>query len=540
MLARLNALVAILKTEGAALAVCLLVVLLLQRVGGAYQSEYGGHPDEAAHYVTGLMIHDYLARGLPGSPLVFAQDYYDHYPKVTLGKWPPLFYFIQAAWTLLLSPSRTSVLALMALLTALVATLLFRLLRSEFGLAEAAFGALLFVSVPLVQQSAGMVMAEIPIALFGLLAAGFFGRFLERERTADSVAFGVCASITIMTKGTGFMLALVPPVAVVLARKWHLLKRATFWLPVPIVALLCGPWMWKTQDITRAWFMDQKPSGHFTRLAAMYYPQRLTMAVGYALMVFGVIGLAVRLWPGLKAGAVMGRWVAMGALLFSGLIFHCLIGAGPEPRYLVPLLGPLIMFAIAGMAWLMAALARQGLAYRHAAALIVSVAAATFVGFTFRVPVKAFSGFADTAEALLTRPDASTALLLVSSDARGEGQFISELALREKRPGHTVRRASKLLASSTWQGSNYQPKAQNEDELIQLLATEKVGFLVLDVSIPARRLMPHHKLMQITVEKNPQRFLLVAKFPIVRDTVRTANGVAVYKVLQATVPANYL
>ena len=101
--------------------VFLLVAVGFQWMQGAYQAEFGGHPDEAAHYVTGLMVHDYLAAGLPGNPMRFAQMYYDHYPKVALGNWPPVFYLIQSAWTLLLTPSRASLLLLMAALEALVA-----------------------------------------------------------------------------------------------------------------------------------------------------------------------------------------------------------------------------------------------------------------------------------------------------------------------------------------------------------------------------------------------------------------------------------
>ena len=41
---------------------------ILERIKtGAYHAEFGSHPDEAAHYVTGLMVRDYLASGLPGN-----------------------------------------------------------------------------------------------------------------------------------------------------------------------------------------------------------------------------------------------------------------------------------------------------------------------------------------------------------------------------------------------------------------------------------------------------------------------------------------
>ena len=61
------------------------VAFLWQLFAGAYGSEFGGHPDEAGHYVTGLMVRDYVATGFPGSPMKFAGEYYRHYPKVALG-----------------------------------------------------------------------------------------------------------------------------------------------------------------------------------------------------------------------------------------------------------------------------------------------------------------------------------------------------------------------------------------------------------------------------------------------------------------------
>src|SRR5687768_1549891 len=71
------------------------IALTLQRVCGAYHGEFNGYPDEPAHYVTGLLIRDYIAQGLPQPPMAFAKNYYLHYPKVALGHWPPLFYMAE-------------------------------------------------------------------------------------------------------------------------------------------------------------------------------------------------------------------------------------------------------------------------------------------------------------------------------------------------------------------------------------------------------------------------------------------------------------
>ncbi|SRR6056297_1101626 len=56
------------------------------------------HPDEPAHFVTGVMVTEYLRGAEFTAPVEFAEAFYLRYPKVAFGHWPPLFYFVQAAW----------------------------------------------------------------------------------------------------------------------------------------------------------------------------------------------------------------------------------------------------------------------------------------------------------------------------------------------------------------------------------------------------------------------------------------------------------
>src|SRR6266705_2811655 len=94
--------------------------IALQWGAGAYQSEVAGDPDEPAHLVTGLMARDYLSHAGERGPMQFARDYYLHYPKVAIGHWPPLFYAEQALWTLVFPSSRSSLLMMIALQSALL------------------------------------------------------------------------------------------------------------------------------------------------------------------------------------------------------------------------------------------------------------------------------------------------------------------------------------------------------------------------------------------------------------------------------------
>jgi hypothetical protein len=102
------------------------VTLLLQRASGAHSAALGAEPDEASHYATGVMVHDYFVRGLPGNPLTFAKEFYIHYPRVAFGLWPPLFHLCSGVWMLAFGTGRMSIMVMLAALTAIWAWLLYR------------------------------------------------------------------------------------------------------------------------------------------------------------------------------------------------------------------------------------------------------------------------------------------------------------------------------------------------------------------------------------------------------------------------------
>ena len=104
-----------------------------QYFSGAYASAFSGYPDEPAHYVTGLLVHDWIASGFPWPPIAYAENYYLHCPKVALRQWPPGFYVIQAPSTLLFSTSRVSVLVLTAVLMSFLSLTVATALVTEVG-----------------------------------------------------------------------------------------------------------------------------------------------------------------------------------------------------------------------------------------------------------------------------------------------------------------------------------------------------------------------------------------------------------------------
>lgn len=507
----------------------LAAVIALQWAGRAYHADFGGDWDEGGHYVTGLMVRDFIANGHLTSPMSFAENYYLHYPKVALGHWPPFFYLLQSAWTLLFSPARTSIILLMALLTALLATVLYSVLRTEFGVMAGVAGGLLLVSSPLVQSYYGMVMAEMPAALLIFLATIAFGKYLETERWQYAIVFGLLASLAILTKGSAFCLALLPLMAIIVSRRFYLIKRPSFWYPAIAVALLCGPWYFFTRHMAVEGFL-YRWGPEYTSLAVPYFFRELLKAVGFGLSVLAAVGFFVTIIKPPSGVRISGKWAAAGGLLFSVIILQSLVPAGLDDRFVIPAVPALVMFIVAGVASLSRSLPSQHLTDRHKALIVVALATIVYLGETFAIARKPDHGFTAVATDLLARPEFKNSVFLISSDSKGEGAFISEVARFEERPGHIVLRALKVLSRNRWGGPEEKLAFQTSAEVMKFLDEIPVGIIVLDLSPDAMELKHHQQLLQ-TVNENPQSWELLAAYPVISQPDSSPGEIRVYSLI---------
>jgi len=96
-------------------------MVALQIAVGAYRTERGNYSDEAAHFMNGLLIRDYVVQAAGQPPLPFAEKFYTSYPKVALGMWPPLFHGLLGIFLLPGWPPQPAALALLGLITAWMA-----------------------------------------------------------------------------------------------------------------------------------------------------------------------------------------------------------------------------------------------------------------------------------------------------------------------------------------------------------------------------------------------------------------------------------
>lgn len=486
------------------------LVIFLQWNTGCYRAELAAHPDEPAHYVTGLMLHDYALSGSLAHPVRFAENFYLHYPKMSLGHWPPGFYMLQAAWTLLFSTSQTSVLLLMAVLTMLLVWTVFRATAADFGLWPGVAAAVLVALIPMVQEYTAMLMTEVPVALFCLWAALAFGRYIEDGRARHAVWFGIVSSMAIMTKGSGLALVFVPALAIPLTRRWDLLRRPATWAPAAIVAALCGPWYILTFRMAEnGWFEAGK--GSFPARAVPFNLRVLATMAGPAVFVFCCLGIAVAVLRPWRGSGAPGKWAALAGLIGGVVAFQSLVPASLDSRHMITAAAPMAMFVAPAVAWLAARLPRRLPAAGKAAALALALAV-IFSGRGFAMPKIRPRGYTPMVQDLLARFGGSDSVFLVSSQYEGEGAVISEVARMEKRPGHIVLRASKVLAQSEWTGRNYHLLYPEVSAVMRFLESVPVRILVMD-NTPGTKDHLHHRQLEQMLVQYPGRWRPIGSYP---------------------------
>jgi hypothetical protein len=508
-------------------ALLMAAAVALQWVAGAYSSELSGYPDEPTHYLTGLMIRDYIASGFAATPVQFAESFYIHYPKVAFGMWGPLLHFVEGGWMLLFSPSRTSIMLLMALITATLAFTLARVVGREFGPYAGLASGLFLVSVFVVQLYGAMVMADPLCALMEFWALLSFGRYLDSQRRRDAIWFGVFACLSILTKGNGMALVLLPPLALIPTRRFALLKSRDFWIPAAMVLLIVGPWQYFSSQLLHRGMGDRYVNWS---IASAYFPMILRI-LGPWLLPFAVAGLYVRVIRPFRASRVEGRWAAAAAMIVAFWVFHALVpSAAAETRYTVAVAGPILMFFVAGVAWVASLVPPRGLPYPVRAGVLALGAACVFAATTFTIPPKLSYGFSELAGDLVNRPDLRDTAWLVSSEAEGEGMLIAEVAMRERRPGHTILRASKMLALSDWDGGRYESLLPTPEQALAYLESVPVRLLIIDRN-PSRYSLPHHASLLKMLAKYPDHWKLIGTYPRAVPVTAPHSRIEVYRLL---------
>ena len=480
-----------------------------QQRAAAPASELGGHPDEGAHYVTGLAVQNSLAhpRQNPFS------DSAAHYPIVRQAAWPQLFPAMQAAWMSVFGKSRRSVLLLMCVLAASVALLLFLALREEFGWTAAAIGAAIFLSLPLVREHCAMLMPDVLCAAWMLAATLAFARFVERGRLSDALGFGALATLAILTDRAGIALALLVPPALLFSGKWRVVGQPPFWAGIAPAIALGAALLWHFRDPALP-----GPSFDFMRAALPFYLAGLATALGVVLLLITVPGIVVKT---LRPRERSVRLSCVAALIAATVLFAILAPADLDLRRLLPAIPAVIFFAVVGSAAVAQRLGRSP-SFVLLTAGVLAIALHELAPATWRT--KKWSGFRALVEILMEDPSRPNARVLVCSDRTGEGMFISELAMAENAPARFIELADSLLANTTF---------GEDEDLARLLISRHIDYIVFDSSNPELDRDPHHDMLRRVLRDKSDRFWEMFTSPVIRDNIAQDAPARLYRVTRS-------
>jgi hypothetical protein len=437
-----------------------------------------------------------------------------------------MFYIMQAGWMFVFGDSPGAVILLIIVMTAALAFLLYRTVRLEYGSALAGLGsAILFLCLPVVQEYGRMIMADLPVALFSFGAMLAWADFMSTERRRSALVFAILAVTAILTKGNGYAVVFIPPVSIALSRRWDLLKKRDLWLSAALIGVLTVPWNIVTRDLIVPTMQHAFGIG-FLRHGGAFYLLKLIQAPGIGVTLFALIGLLVNAILPIGSSGVKPLWASAFGMLAGSEIFHSVVPAGLEPRYLLGSFAVYILFMVAGINWVARKLSAH-IRRSYAAAIFAALVGGIFFATVFEIPQKRHFGFDEVAAALLREPAFAKARILCSSSADGEGLLISEIAHRERRPGHIVTRATQMLARMGWNGQDYEMLAHTPEEVEDRLGAIPADVVVLDRTPGVD--VPHHQLLLKTISNDP-RWQLFGVYPTVKKSTTLANArIEVYR-----------
>lgn len=508
--------VSLFRPGGWPLAVLLLVFVVAGQIAvGAYRSERGLYSDEAAHFMNGLVLRDYVYDGFGQNPMAFAEDYYAHYPKIAPFMWPPLFHgvlglFLLPGWSP--QPAAIFLLGLFATWSA------WRLHAAivTFASIPVSVGAVgLFLGTPAVVALSSSVMVDTVIAALAIEAAYWLAKFFMSESVRDAAVFGLFVALGCLAKGNGVALVLMPFFMILITGRYAILRRAGLYVSALIVVVIAVPLLVVSYRLDAS-IGDFGPLG-FALIweRTQFYAVHIWRQLGTAPLLFAAVGLVALTRPAhvLSTAAGSTHGFALVALVAAAFAFHVV---SPHllshQRYITLALAPLLGLTALGVFWVSRVVpwpsVRWSLQIATFAAMAVVHLAAT-PPLRAQVPL----GYRALVTALHQTNALADRRLLVVSDEFGEGACVVEVAVLGLTPAPTVIRGSKFLASDDWMGRNFHMRYASPDAVFESLVRTGVDYILLDSSAGAAEL-PYWGQMHQMIAMHPDRIQLLSDTPV--------------------------
>ena len=489
-------------------AILFLLTFSLQFVNGARWSELAHGADEPAHVVSALMIHDYLSGGAPTRPMQYAETYYAHYPKLAIGIWPPLLYFVAAIWMFPFGVSRLSLLLLSATFTAGLAVLLALFVRRRYGTALGLTAGILFIALHSIQFKTGQFMLDIPVALISFVSMLAMEWYFESGRPRAALAMAFVISAGLLVKGNSIALILMVALMLLATRRVDLLRQPPLYVAGAIILMIGLPWQLVTLKLLSRQNNVVRVDLHTALANLERYSTVLLHEFTIPIAALVLAGLVLAVWRACKGTGEGVGLTAAACLFVATVVFHCIVPVvgSMDSRYMTAALAPGLVLFMAAVYRISCIRWTGWLSQPQRLILLLGLllGSAVYLG-AFRQPNLTALGFSRAADVALAA-DGACCTMLVSSDSMGEGAFISEVAFRDRALSRVTLRATKMISESPWNGQTVKMLFQSPAELAQALDANAVDVIVVDRS--ATEYVQARELLLAALRLEPQKWNL--------------------------------
>jgi|GEM_PF-1983890 len=461
--------------------------------------------DASRHAMNSVFVHDFFAQGGWRDPLGFAKAYYDQYPGINIGFYPPFLYAVTAPVLGLLGVGHGVCQGVVAAFAALVAMGGYAWTRPVLGRPAAVAAGLMLVLGPEMALWGRQVQLDVPAVALLLWGAWALAKWMEAPRRRWLMLAALLLGCAMLTR-----------VQTVFAWPWWLAivflrpaGRAQPWRPRLMATALYG--VLSLPSVASAIYFarvvghlagqmpDMPPLWSWANWGwyAARFPEQLGV-VGMAVLLLGVLLSAVVLvaggaLPGRRQGEpgrpaalrslVQGRCaLALSMALLAWGFFSAV--SNKEPRFDLPvlpfaLLASFLAIGRWGQLGRAADAALPAPRARWAAGLVMLLGAAMLAEAGLAQRWASVPRVTGHREAALLAARLAPAGSRVMISAHRDGNFIFALRADGQRPDLAVRRADKLLVDMTiMRQLGIRDRGLTEQDIEALLARERVSVVV--------------------------------------------------------------